>query len=201
METLISSQGLLNVFTRKSILNLLLIIVWEWRTSSTLNQQGNRIRWYKWLIFASTLKILRHEFGNTLSVAQLHLKSMFDKPQIKSNQRAVLWEFHQQIKLINLTWLLSFGYKTHLYFCDRFTKALLCLLYICVKKEFYKFRKDSSLIDGSLDLITLGKWKAYFNPLSLVQMKDKMVLSCLKLKQNSFKLLKKSMFTFTTKTF
>ena len=37
--------------------------------------------------------------------------------------------------------------------------------------------------------------------LSLVQMKDKMVLSCLKLKQNSFKPLKQSMFTFTTKTF
>ena len=32
-------------------------------------------------------------------------------------------------------------------------------------------------------------------------MKDKMVLSCLKLKQNSFKPLKQSMLTFTTKTF
>ena len=31
-------------------------------------------------------------------------------------------------------------------------------------------------------------------------MKDKMVLSCLKLKQNSFKPLKQSMFAFTTKT-
>ena len=32
-------------------------------------------------------------------------------------------------------------------------------------------------------------------------MKDKMVLSCLKLKLKSFKPLKQSMFTFTTKTF
>ena len=32
-------------------------------------------------------------------------------------------------------------------------------------------------------------------------MKDKMVLNCLKLKQNSFKPLKQSMFRFTTKTF
>ena len=32
-------------------------------------------------------------------------------------------------------------------------------------------------------------------------MKDKMVLGCLKLRQNSFKPLKQSMFTFTTKTF
>ena len=37
--------------------------------------------------------------------------------------------------------------------------------------------------------------------LSFVQMKDEMVLSCLKLKQNSFKPLKQSVFTFTTKTF
>ena len=40
-----------------------------------------------------------------------------------------------------------------------------------------------------------------FALLSLVQMKDKMFLSCLILKQNSFKPLKQSMFTFTTKTF
>ena len=32
-------------------------------------------------------------------------------------------------------------------------------------------------------------------------MKDKMVLSCLKIKQNSFKTLKQGMFTFTTKAF
>ena len=37
--------------------------------------------------------------------------------------------------------------------------------------------------------------------LSLVQIKDKMVLSCLKLKQSSFKHRKQSMFTFTTKAF
>ena len=41
----------------------------------------------------------------------------------------------------------------------------------------------------------------FFCYLSLVQMKDKMALSCLKLKQNSFEPLKQSMFTFTTKTF
>ena len=37
--------------------------------------------------------------------------------------------------------------------------------------------------------------------LSLAQMKNEMVLSCLKLKQNSFKPLKQSMFTFTTRAF
>ena len=35
--------------------------------------------------------------------------------------------------------------------------------------------------------------QAFSSSLSVVQMKDKMVLSCLELKQNSFKLLKQSM--------
>ena len=55
-----------------------LIFVWEGRTKSAIESVG---------------------FGNTLLVAQLRLKSVLDKPQIKSPQRASLWEFHQQIKL------------------------------------------------------------------------------------------------------
>ena len=35
--------------------------------------------------------------------------------------------------------------------------------------------------------------QVFSSSLSVVQMKDKMILSCLKLKQNSFKLLKQSM--------
>ena len=46
-----------------------------------------------------------------------------------------------------------------------------------------------------------NEWLFLSATLSLVQIKEKMVLSCLKLKQNSFKSLKQSMFTFTTKTF
>ena len=51
------------------------------------------------------------------------------------------------------------------------------------------------------DVILKQLLKVFSSSLSLVQMKGKMVLSCLKLKQNSFKPLKQSMFTFTTKTF
>ena len=43
--------------------------------------------------------------------------------------------------------------------------------------------------------------QVFSSSLSVVQMKDKMVLSCLKLKQNSFKPLKQSMFTVATKVF
>ena len=53
---MVTSQGSLNVLTRKSILNFRLIIVWEWRTSWTLCQKGNRIIWYKWLIFCKRSK-------------------------------------------------------------------------------------------------------------------------------------------------
>ena len=54
------------------------------------------------LFYASTLKALKHEFGNTLLVAHLHLKSVLDQLQIKPNDYAALREFHQHIKL-NLT--------------------------------------------------------------------------------------------------
>ena len=63
------------------------------------------------LFYASALKILKKEFWNTLLVAHLHLKSMFNEPQIKSNDRSTLREFHQHIK-VNITWLSSAGYKT-----------------------------------------------------------------------------------------
>ena len=48
------------------------------------------------LFFASVLRILKDEFGNTLLVAQLHLKSMLDKPPIKSNQQRKL-KTHSQV--------------------------------------------------------------------------------------------------------
>ena len=102
-------------------------------------------------------------FGNTLLVAQLRLKSVPDKPQIKSNQRAAFWEFHQQIKLkfdmVIIIWL----WDPYLFLWHGNKSPTLSS--ICVKKEFYKFTKDSSLIDWSLDLILFGKWKVCFNQL------------------------------------
>ena len=77
---------------------------------------------------------------------------MLDKLQIKQNNCAT---FHQQIKL-NLTWLSPLGYKTLTYSFDTVTKALLLLPYALWEKS-YKFKKDSSLIDGSLNLMS-EKW-------------------------------------------
>ena len=63
------------------------------------------------LFYASALKTLKKEFWNTLLVAHLHLKSVFNEPQIKSNNRSTLWEFHQDIK-VNIKWLSSARHKT-----------------------------------------------------------------------------------------
>ena len=78
------------------------------------------------LFYASALKTLKREFGKTLLVSYLRLKSIFNKPQIKANDRSVLGEFHQQIKL-NTTWLSSLGYIKPVYSYDSVTKAILRL--------------------------------------------------------------------------
>ena len=76
--------------------------------------------------YASALKTMKREFGNTPLVSHLRLKSIFSKPQIKANDRSILGEFHQQIKL-NTTWLSSLGYIKPVYSYDSVTKAILRL--------------------------------------------------------------------------
>ena len=120
------------------------------------------------LFYATALKTLKREFGNTLLVAHLRLKSIFNKLQIEPNDRSTLPEFHQRIKL-NITWLSSLGYKTPLYSYDSVAKAILRLP-LHLKKEFYKHAKDASLTDGTLNLIMFKSWldrqlKVYFKPL------------------------------------
>ena len=120
------------------------------------------------LFYASALKTLKREFGNTLLVAHLSLKPMFNKPQIKPNDRSALLEFHQQIKL-NISWLPSLGYKTSIYSYYSVTKAILSLPFH-LRKEFNKHTKNASLTDGTLNLIMFESWldtqlKVYFNPL------------------------------------
>ena len=64
------------------------------------------------LFYTSALKTLKKEFEKTLPVAHLSLKSMFNKPKIKPNDRSALREFQQQIKL-SITWLSSVEYKRY----------------------------------------------------------------------------------------
>ena len=103
------------------------------------------------LFYVSALKTLKKEFGNTLIVAHLCLKSMFNKPQIKPSDRSALQEFHLPIKL-NITWLASLGYKTPLYLYESVTKNIPRLL-LHLRKIFYKHTKDASSRDDTLNLI------------------------------------------------
>lgn len=51
------------------------------------------------IFYASPVKTLKRQFGDTLLLADLRLKSMLDKQQIKPNNWATLRKFHHQMKL------------------------------------------------------------------------------------------------------
>ena len=55
------------------------------------------------LFYASALKSLKRDFGDFFAITHLELKSVFDKPQIKSGDRNALREFQQRLKCV-ITW-------------------------------------------------------------------------------------------------
>ena len=58
------------------------------------------------LFYATALKTLKRDFGNSLLISHVKLKLLFDQSQIKNTDRISLRRFHQQLK-INNAWLLS----------------------------------------------------------------------------------------------
>ena len=83
------------------------------RLLSTLNEEAKRtvaaIGCNK-IFYATALKTLKRDFGNPLIAPDSRLSSAFDKPQIKTNDKISLRQFHQQLKCNNSS-LLSMGYK------------------------------------------------------------------------------------------
>ena len=75
------------------------------------------------LFDASALKSLKRDFGDPLVVTHLKLKSVFDKPQIKSLCRTALREFQQSLKCV-ITWLEAMGYSFSLTSTEHLTKAV-----------------------------------------------------------------------------
>ena len=121
------------------------------------------------IFYATALKTLKRDFGNPLIVAHSRLCSVFDKAQIKANDKVGLRQFHQQLKCNNL-WLLSMGYKSSIFSSENLTKAILRLP-SHLRNQFYKFTKDSNLMDGSVNLLVFETWlddqiKVFFNPLA-----------------------------------
>ena len=119
--------------------------------------------------YATALKTLKRDFGNTLIVAHSTLCSVFNKAQIEANDKVGLRQFHQQLKCNN-SWLLSMGYKSPIFSNENLTKAILRLP-SHLRNQFYKFTKDSNLMDGSINLLVFetgldDQIKVSFNPLA-----------------------------------
>ena len=117
------------------------------------------------IFYATALKT----FGSPLLISYFRLKNLFNKPQIRVNDRITLGQFHQELKLI-ISWLMSVGYKVSVFSSKNLTKAIIRLPYQ-LRQRFYKFTKESNLIDGSVNLVTFEKWlgdqlKTSFNPLA-----------------------------------
>ena len=121
------------------------------------------------IFYATALKTLKRDFVNPLKVAHSRICSVFDKPQIKANEKVGLRQFHQQLKCSN-SWVLSMGYKSPIFSSENLTKAILCLP-SHLRNQFYKFTKDSNLMDGSVNLLVIDTWlddqiKVCFNALA-----------------------------------
>ena len=116
--------------------------------------------------YAIALKTLKRDFGKPLLISHAKRKLLFDQAQIKSVDRISLRRFHQQLK-INNAWLLSMGYFTPILSNDNLTKAIIQLPSV-LHRDFFNATKNSSMLDGSVNLITLENWldkKSLFNTL------------------------------------
>ena len=77
------------------------------------------------IFYAIALKALKHDNGNPIIVSHLRVKSLFEFPPIKSNDRIALRNFHQKLK-INITWLKSIVYEVPIK-----SNENLALFYVC----------------------------------------------------------------------
>ena len=75
------------------------------------------------IFYATALKSSKRDFGNPVLVTHLKIKSIFDQPQIKSNDKIGLRKYHHQVKITN-TWLLSMGYENPILSYENLSKAV-----------------------------------------------------------------------------
>ena len=100
------------------------------------------------IFYATALKALKHDYGNPIIVSHLLVKSFFEFPPIKSNNRIAWPNFHQKLKII-ITWLKSIGYEVPIKSNENLAKALLCLSYN-MQNEFYKVTCNLDILDGDV---------------------------------------------------
>ena len=121
------------------------------------------------IFYTTTLKTLKKNFGDPLLIAHLKIKAVFDRPQIKPNDRIGQRNFHQHLKICN-SWLCSISYEAPLLSSKNIAKELICLPHN-IRNDFYKATKKSNFVDGRVDLIVLERWldsrvQNYFKPLA-----------------------------------
>ena len=75
------------------------------------------------IFYAAALKTLKRDFGNAFTVAYMRRKLLFDKTQLKHNDRTSLKDFQQQLKR-HITWLKSIGYPSILKSPEYLIKAI-----------------------------------------------------------------------------
>ena len=108
------------------------------------------------LFHATAMKTLKCNFGNSMVVSFLKLKSVLDLPQIKNENRASLSAFHQQLKSV-ITWLNSMGDTSAINSIENTTKAITSLPKY-LRYKFYRDFKDAKLNNQSLNLTTFKIW-------------------------------------------
>ena len=124
------------------------------------------------LLYASPLKSLKRDFGDSLVVTHLKLNSVFDMLQIKSGDRIALRELQQSLTCF-ITWLETMVYSFSLNSIEYLTKAVRRLPSF-LRYSFYKY---CNLIKYSnTNIYTLKefeKWlenemQQFFNPIAKI---------------------------------
>ena len=83
------------------------------------------------IFYATSLKALKRDYRNPIIVSHLRVKSIFEFPPIKSNDRIALLNFQQKLK-ITITWLKSMKcafIEVSIKSNENLAKALLSLPY------------------------------------------------------------------------
>ena len=119
------------------------------------------------IFYATALKSLKRDFGNTTVVTYSKLKNLLDKPQLSSVDRAAIRRFHQQLKS-TVTWLKRIGNMSAVHSAENLSKAVMRLPDE-LRKSFY--RKSKEFDDADLSLLKLEMFldlslKEFYNPIA-----------------------------------
>ena len=120
------------------------------------------------MFYATSLKILKREYGNPLLISHLKLKKLFDQPQIKNQDRTALHEYQHHLKCSN-TWFLSMCYYDAISSTESLAKAVKRLPNY-LRQKFYESKRDYDS-ENVVALIEFEKWlqiriSHLFNPIA-----------------------------------